>query len=302
MNYEYLLKHKELFQYAIGVTYSQFEQIFWKFVPVLREVEYKRAYSKIRVRQPGAGRRPALKTDRRKLFFVLLYYKTYPTFRFAQVLFGFDKRNVQLWVRFLAPVLFTALEQELVLPKRKIRSFGHWLTICPALSEFIADCTERQIQRPKDKDVQENYYSGKKKHHTVKNQLLVNPRNKKILAIGKTVAGRHHDKQIFTTESLFLQLPKGARGMGDSAYQGVSKEHPFLTMVVPRKKPPGGELTIEEKETNRNISSIRVQVEHPISYLKHFNILSQRFRSRPVYADLPIHTIAAIYNFTREKH
>lgn len=300
MNYEYLLKHKELFQYAIGVTYQQFEQILLKFIPALRAAECQKAYRKVRVRAPGAGRKPTLKTDRQKLFFVLLYYKVYPTFRFGQVIFHFDKRNVQLWVRFLCPILWQALEYELVLPERQIRSFGHWLSVVPALSEFIADCTERAVQRPKDKNIQEDYYSGKKKHHTVKNQILVSPRSKKILAVSETVAGRHHDKQIFTSNGLFLKLPPGAKGMGDSAYQGVSPEHPFLTMIIPQKKPPGGELSDGEKETNRKISSMRVRVEHPIAYLKHFNILSQKFRSRLTLADQPIHTIAAIYNFTRE--
>ena len=44
----------------------------------------------------------------------------------------------------------------------------------PGLFAFI-DCTEQQIPRPAvDKERRKMYYSGKKKKHTVKNQLMVN--------------------------------------------------------------------------------------------------------------------------------
>ncbi len=36
------------------------------------------------------------------------------------------------------------------------------------------DCTEQYILRPIDKTKRNMYYSGKKKRHTVKNQIVVN--------------------------------------------------------------------------------------------------------------------------------
>ena len=38
---------------------------------------------------------------------------------------------------------------------------------------FFHDGTERPIQRPKDAQVQKTYYSGKKKQHTIKNNLVI---------------------------------------------------------------------------------------------------------------------------------
>lgn len=70
-----------------------------------RKAENIKAYSKKRLREVGGGRKATLKTGSDKLFFILFYYKTYPTFRFASFLYEPDKRNVQLWVRFLAPLL-----------------------------------------------------------------------------------------------------------------------------------------------------------------------------------------------------
>jgi DDE superfamily endonuclease len=45
----------------------------------------------------------------------------------------------------------------------------------PGFLAFI-DCTEQHIPRPVDKNRRKVFYSGKKKRHTVKNQLMVNNR------------------------------------------------------------------------------------------------------------------------------
>lgn len=168
MNLKYLLKHPELFQYVIGINYSQFLKLLPKFSLALRKTENIKAYSKKRIREVGGGRKAKLLDDYQKLFFILFYYKTYPTFRFAQILYSLDKRNIQLWVKFLSPVLSTTLGYELSLKMRqKISGFNLWLEEYPELREFIVDCTERAVQRPQDNKIQEKYYSGKKKHHTV---------------------------------------------------------------------------------------------------------------------------------------
>lgn len=303
MNQEYLLKHPELFQYVIGINYSQFLRLLPKFSLALRQAENIRAYAKKRIREVGGGRKSKLVSDSQKLFFVLFYYKTYPTFRFAQILYGLDKRNIQLWIKFLAPVLFSALGYELSLKMRKrISRWDLWLEEYPELSEFIVDCTERQIQRPMDNQIQEKYYSGKKKHHSVKNQILVSPTTKRILAVSATVKGTIHDKKLFEQDPLLLHLPENSTGMGDLGYQGTERLNPHLKMILPQKKPKGSDLTDGQKQNNKAISQIRVRVEHPLSYLKHFGILYQKFRGRiqnQENLDLPIKTIACIYNFTR---
>ncbi len=291
----YLRGHPDLWQYVTGIRYSQFQALLPKFSLGLRQSEIS-WLKQPRINQPGQGRKPTLVSDWDKLFFVLFYYKTYPTFRFAQVLFGLDKRNCQIWVRRLETVLKQTVDYQLTLPVRKVSRFRHWFAVCPQLSEFIVDCSERQIQRP-NKLNQEFYYSGKRKFHTVKNQILVNPRNKRILAVSDTVEGKRHDKQVFEGDSLFLKLPPGTKALGDSAYLGL--HHPFLKMLTPTKKPPGRELTEMAKGNNTAISKIRVRVEHPLAYLKHFNILAQKFRGRIPRADLPFRNIACLYNFSR---
>lgn len=298
VDYSYLNAHPDLFPSVIGISHSQFEILLGKFSTSLRKAEQQKAWSKERIRDVGGGRKSTLASDFEKLVFILFYYKVYPTFRLAQFIFGFDKRNIQLWVRFLENVLFEAIGYQLNLPVVKARTIHGVFEVCPDLKEILIDATERQIQRPKNKELNEFYYSGKKKIHTVKNQIIVHPRSKRILAVSNTYEGKRHDKRICEEDKLFLKIPPGARALADTAYQGV--KHPFLKILTPKKKPPGEKLSPGDKFNNRALSRIRTRVEHPISYLKHFNILSHRFRSRITYAHQPMITISALYNFSRK--
>lgn len=71
----------------------------------------------------------------------------------------------------------------------------------------LHDGTERPIQRPKDSEKQKEYYSGKKKTHTVKNNILANS-NCEIIFLTPTMEGKKHDKKI-ADESEY-RLPEGS--------------------------------------------------------------------------------------------
>lgn len=297
IDYQYLASHPDLFPSVIGISLKKFKTTLVKFSPVLRQAEYRKAWSHPRKQPPGAGHPYKLRTDAEKLFFLLFYYKTYPTFRLAQAIFGFDKRNVQLLKQFLEPVLFEAIGYQLELPKVKASYLGQVIEICPKLKEFIVDATERKINRPKDDDKQQFYYSGKKKQHTVKNQILVNPHTKKILSVSATVEGKRHDKKLAENDPVFLYLPPTSQGSGDSGYLGLESHHRLKHFITPQKKPSGRELTESQKQTNTAISSVRIRVEHPFAWLKHFAILSQTFRNRISKAHQPFINIACLYNY-----
>lgn len=299
MNYQYIIKHKNLFPYVIGITCKQFEKILPKFSSALRSAEYKKAYEKARVRDIGGGRKPTLKTDRQKLFFILLYYKIYPTYRLAQVIYEFEYSNIFYWRKFLEKVLEKALGYELALPTVKINGLTMLFAVCPLLRNFIVDATERRIQRPKDNKTQAIYYSGKKKCHTVKNQILINPHTKKILSVSTTVFGTVHDKKLLEEDGTIYRAPPNSHGLGDLGYLGVKEDNPLLSFVTPLKKKVKTDLTDAEIATNKALSSVRVRVEHALSYLKHFSILKNTYRGKDRRSNLFFKNIACIYNFTR---
>ena len=68
-----------------------------------------------------------------------------------------------------------------------------------------------------------------------------------------------------TSESLIQRVytvPIGSQLYQDTGFQGFKLSG--VTIIQPKKRPKGGQLTAQEKATNRNISSIRIRVEHAI--------------------------------------
>ena len=78
---------------------------------------------------------------------------------------------------------------------------------------------ERPIQRPKDREAQQAHYSGKKKQHTVKNNLLMTV-NSKVVLLTPSYEGRLHDKRI--ADMTGYSLPRGSYLYQDSGFQGFS--------------------------------------------------------------------------------
>ncbi|MFH1158542.1 MAG: transposase family protein, partial [Pseudomonadota bacterium] len=84
------------------------------------------------------------------------------------------------------------------------------------------DGTEQRINRPRSCIEQRKFYSGKKKTHMMKNQVVVYRRPKDgrpvIAAISPSREGKTHDKKIYD-ESRMTSPPNIKRG-GDTGYQG----------------------------------------------------------------------------------
>jgi len=160
-------------------------------------------------------------------------------------------------------------------------------------NSFFHDGTERPIQRPKDREAQQAYYSGKKKQHTVKNNLLINA-NSKVVLLTPSYEGRIHDKRIADMTVYFL--PKGSCLYQDSGFQGFSVLG--VKMIQPMKKPKGRDLTDPEKAKNREISSIRIRIEHAISGIKRYRIVKDKLRNyKQGFADCVMETCCGLHNF-----
>ncbi len=67
--------------------------------------------------------------------------------------------------------------------------------IFPDFFAFI-DSTEQQIPRPVDKNKRKMYYSGKKKRHTVKNQIMVNNCGYILHKVAHK-KGKRHDYDVY---------------------------------------------------------------------------------------------------------
>ncbi|PZO17604.1 MAG: transposase [Leptolyngbya foveolarum] len=263
-----------------------------------------------RKRAYGAGRIAHLKTIEDKLLFILFYYRQYPTqeaqgfclgrrslaprsdagsYRF----FGMSQAQANEWIHRLSGLLKQALGYELQLPERRAANLERVLSACPSL-EFLIDGTERPINRPKDKDDQKRYYRGKKKRHTVKNNVITERRSGKVLYLSGTYEGKRHDKKIADEKNTCF--PPGSKLLQDTGFQGYRPTG--ARVIQPKKKPRGGELSADEKIVNRAISSLRVNVEHHIGGVKRCQILVQTFRNRMEnFADEVMEVACGLHNF-----
>ena len=78
------------------------------------------------------------------------------------------------------------------------------------------DATESPIERPQKK--QKKYYSGKKKKHTVKSQVIIDLESKEIICTAFT-QGKTHDFTLFKNSKTHLN--KKNECLVDKGYQGI---------------------------------------------------------------------------------
>ena len=120
-----------------------------------------------RKRALGAGRKGRLATLTDKLFFILVYFKTYPLQEVIGTLFGMSQSQANEWIHRLTVVLQATLQTDLHLPARDAATLEAVLTACER-STFAIDGTERPTQRASHDAVQQERYSGKKKRTRIR--------------------------------------------------------------------------------------------------------------------------------------
>jgi len=132
-----------------------------------------------------------------------------------------------------------------------------------------------------------------KKTHSVKNNIACDDK-KRILWLSKTYDGHVHDKKIMDKQP--LSLPVGITLWQDSGFLGYYPEN--ATIMMPAKKPKGKDLSEEQRESNKNISSYRILVEHAIGGVKKCRIVKERFRCRKFeFDDLVMLIACGLHNF-----
>ena len=225
-----------------------------------------------------------------KLLFIVVYLRKATTQDIFGEVFKMSQPVANKWIHILHPCLNQALAAVGEMPARNVQE----LQLAPEKGQlFFQDGTERPIQRPKDPEIQAVFYSGKKKRHCIKNNVLVN-RQAKITLLTPTCEGKKHDKKIADETSLVL--PEGSILAQDTGFQGYALAN--VTMIQPMKKPRGKELTPEQKESNRRISSLRIRVEHAIGGVKRYRIVKDQLRVRKDdFRDRVMETCCGLHNF-----
>lgn len=283
-----IFKNKRLGRALTGLNTREFDAL----IPVFEQsvLEDKKLRSKAGVRRFGGGSKGRLPTIEEKLFFILIYAKTYPTFDFLGFLFGMHRSKAHANTIKLLRSLEKTLGRKVLLPKKQIASMEEFLAEFPEVKDLFVDGAERPIQRPVNKRRQNKLYSGKKKRHARKTIVAVNEK-KRVLIATPTKSGRRNDKRLADKTSLFEHIPETVTVVVDTGFQGILKQHE--NTLIPKKATKGKPLTYQQKENNKVISSFRVVVEHAIGGMKRFKAYADIWRNRIVNLDDMIMRITA---------
>jgi len=277
---EKVLKQTRLCSALIGLTPKEFTDLIPAFSEALNRKK-KRDYADNpdRQRKLGGGRKGIVPEVSDKLFFILFYYKCYPTYDVLAFFYDCNRSNVMRRQKYLTGILEATLGKKLVLPKRQLRNIEDFLKVFPAAREVFIDATERPIQRPKDKDIQKANYSGKKHRHTRKN-LIISDKKKRIGFLSKTVAGKQHDFTLLKAQAPPRHMPLKIKKHLDLGFKGWDDQFPGHRISQPKRKPRTHDLSQTVKEQNKRKSRIRVLVEHAIGGIKRFRITTDVFRNK----------------------
>jgi len=223
ISYTDLRKKPKDFLALTGLARREFDELLPAFEQALPAPRKRR---RRRQRAEGGGRKPALPTAADKLFFILIYVKSYPLQTIQAQLFGMSQPSANRYIRQLLPVLANALDALGVMPERNGPATAAHERRQREPKDLIIDGVERRRQRPKQREIQAIHYSGKKKTHSDKNIVLVNTRTKRVSFLGRTLPGSVHDKKLADHAQISYRPGTTLRSdLGLEGYAPTVREH-----------------------------------------------------------------------------
>jgi len=302
---ENIINKPGLLQRIIGVKPKLLDLLVEKVAPLWEKAEEERLSKRSRKRNIGGGNKYKLETVRNLVLVVLFYYKQYPIQELLGALCNLHQSNISRLLKKMLPLIEAAADPELKtflskvkedVTRERITNLGDLLKKYPELKNAAGDVTEGEVFRSQNYETQKKFYSGKAKQHTIKTQTTVAD-SQKILDISESYPGSVHDKKIIDTEKTIEKIPEQVPQRFDLGYQGIKNEYPNHNIILPIKKPKGGELSSAEKEFNKTNSALRVIVENTFARLKKFRILSHRFRQPLDVYNQTFRNVGALLNF-----
>jgi hypothetical protein len=272
--YAHLSRYPQVFQAMTGLRLNEFTRLWWDLKALLETERASRLNRPNRQRALGGGV-PARLDLRDQLLMTVIWLRLYPTNEVLAYLFGLSDSTVSRVVRRVLPLLAASGNDTLKMPdpgRKHRRQLAELVNQVPELAVVI-DSFEQRVQRPRPRAEADEYYSGKKKQHTLKSQLTVDRCSGLIVHIGPSVKGPTSDLKLLAQSGLAQVLPEGLKAGGDLGYVGIDK---LLTGrgFTPRRKPRGKPRPAEDAAYNTAFSQVRIVVEHSIGRVRGYKALS----------------------------
>ena len=300
LRYERLQRYPTVFKSMTGLRVAQFDEVVTDILPRFRAAEYSRHDRPDRKRAVGGG--PSFDLDpRNQILLTVIWLRLYPIHEVLAYLFGVSDTTVGRAIGRVLPLLEASGMDSMRMPdpgKKRRRSLDALLADTPELVVVI-DTFEQPVQRHQDRKVADEYYSGKKKRHTLKTQVAVDEETGQIVDIAESVCGPKADIKVVEESGLLSRLPEGVGAIGDLAYVGLDKLHPTGLGAAPRKKPRGQERPPEDIEYNRAFSKRRIVVEHSIGRMRRYQSITQMDRNHRQQHTPRVRAVAGLVNRQR---
>jgi len=295
-----------------SLTKEQFENIASSIAPLWEVAEVKRLSRNDRKRRIGGGRPYKLKTIEDKLLLALMYYRLYVNYDLLEILFNLENSQIYRLLIKLEPLIEKAVDPYLFGRLKRInnnieriKTIEEFIKKFPDLKEIIIDATEQRRLKPQNKSKEAKSFSGKRKYHTLKTQIIINSRGK-ILAVSKTVGGRTNDTTLLRESTEFKHLPEELDKYMDLGYEGIKTKDKVPKTILPNKRFYDQKLKVtipltkEEKEENKLHSKVRIVVENTLARVKKYNILGQTYRNKEKRYNQIFRNISALVNYRLE--
>ena len=309
VTYDKLCRRPEIAASLIGLSLSAFDQLYAEFEVVhaerVRSAKVTRRKPQARQRAVGAGRRHRYDL-RDRLLLTLFWLRCYMTYEVLGFFYDLNKTNIEDILKDILATLDAMTTFTFDRPsadRPKLKSPQAVMTAFPDV-RLVIDAKEQRVRRPKNtkakdghpQDNQKPYYSGKKKAHTVKNQLAVRP-DGLIEALSASVpGGATHDLTLLRQTNLLQELAADEAAMLDKGYDGIQKDYPDVRLHQPYKARRNHPLTDEQKAFNRVLARYRIVVEHTNAMLNKFQALVQIFRQPRASHPRIIRVVAGLVN------
>ena len=277
LEYDHLKNYAPVFLSMTGLRVGEFDSLAKDVVPQFEAAESRRLARPTRQRGVGAGEKPHL-DNRNQLLLTVIWLRQYPTHDVLGFFFGVSQPTVGRYIERMLPLLEQAGRDSMKGQdpgRKRRRSLAALLKDVPDLVRVV-DSFEQRVQRPKLVADRDGWYSGKKKTHTVKSQIVVESESGWIRDVADSVKGRVSDIKLIEVSAVLDRLPDLTGIMGDAAYQGIAKLHALG--CSPYKKPIRGELTEDMIAYNHAFSQRRIIVETIINRLRRYQSLTQMDR------------------------
>lgn len=295
MKYLYLSGYAQIFLRMTGLRVEEFDGLLADVRPLFEAAEVARLSRPNRKRGLGGGLQAELSMCDQVLLTVI-NLRQYPTQDVLGYFFSVSQPSVSRIVQRVLPLLSADGRDRMRLPdpgRKRRRHLDELLKEMPELLVVI-DSFEQKVQRPKDANERDEWYSGKKKTHTIKSQTAVDEETGEIVDVPDSVPGPRSDLKLLEQSGLMKRLPEGVGGMGDSAYQSIDKLHP--RGHSPRKKPRGKDRPPQDIAYNTAFSRRRIVVENTNARLRRYQCLTQTDRNHRHNHTQKVQAVAGLVN------